>query len=309
MSEELVNRLRKRFKQLRKWARRDGVSCYRVYDRDLPDHPATIDWYDGDVVLWTRRRKRDETNAADTAWQATVVAAATAALAPQRVFAKRRARQRGHEQYERTDSQAVIKTVCEGDVQLEVNLSDYLDTGLFLDHRPLRRRVGEMAAGKRFLNLFCYTGAFTVHAALGGAASSVSVDLSRTYLDWAARNLALNDRATPAHALVRADCLGWLEQADVEPFDLIVCDPPTFSNSKATAADWVVGEHWDHLLTCCHRLLRSGGRCFFSTNFRRFQFEPDRLPYDACQEISKATIPPDFRDRQIHRCWELERIA
>jgi 23S rRNA (cytosine1962-C5)-methyltransferase len=309
--EDLANRLRKRQKQLRRWATRTGCSAWRIYDRDLPDHPATVDWYDGHAVVWTRARTRDETPEADDAWVGAVLQSIEAALAVPagRIFLKRRERQRGLAQYDRFGQEGFSLAVQEGPLRFAVNLSDYLDTGLFLDHRPTRAQVLAEARGRRCLNLFCYTGSFTCAMAVGGATSTCSVDLSHTYLDWAGRNLGLNGhQAGERHRLIRGDCLTWLREAAAagERFDLVVCDPPTFSNSKATVHDLVIGRDWQALLLALRGICAAGATVYFSTNFRAFEGDPATVAGFSGSEISAASVPEDFRDRRIHRCWRLE---
>ncbi|MBT8484522.1 MAG: class I SAM-dependent methyltransferase, partial [Phycisphaerae bacterium] len=252
----LAERLAKRMRHLAKWARKQQIGCFRLYERDIPDFPVVIDWYadlegadiarDGDAVAWFHDRTRDETLDATIAYRRAAEAAICAGLRidPERLFTKHRGRQRdgagGREQYERLGSRGVVKLVAEHGSRFEVNLSDYVDVGLFLDHRPTRRAVRERAAGKRVLNLFGYTGAFTVHARAGGATRTTTIDMSRTYLEWFERNLAHNGMtATDAHVTVHADCLQWLADGPGpgEAYDLVICDPPTFSNSKRMRAD------------------------------------------------------------------------
>lgn len=313
----LVNRLRKNTRHLKRWARREGVECYRVYDRDIPEVPLSIDWYAGRVCLAARLRP-DERDAEDhDEWMEALRGGVASALEVpvEHVYTRHRQRQKGATQYQpagRTDQRF---QVVEGGRRFWVNLSDYLDTGLFLDHRPLRLRVGAEVAGLRFLNLFSYTGAFTVHAGAGGAVSTTSVDLSATYQQWARDNLDLNDLRGPQHRLVRADALKWLDEPSVrgERFDRVVADPPTFSNSKRM--DDVFDVQRDHpaLLDRLAGLVVPGGVVYFSTNARRFRPE-GALASSAeggnvwkVEEITESTIPVDFRDRKIHRAWRLIR--
>jgi 23S rRNA G2069 N7-methylase RlmK/C1962 C5-methylase RlmI len=310
--EPLANRLRKRFRHLRKWARRTGASCYRLYERDLPDHPLVVDWYDGEAVVWTYERKRDETPEAHDVWRAGVVGAVQSALdrTPEQVFVKHRERQKGAAQYERVDEGGHVRVVEEHGLRFEVNLSDYLDTGLFLDHRPLRARVREEADGKDVLNLFAYTGSFSVYAAAGGARRTRTVDMSRTYCEWAQRNLALNGFSQETeHRVLRRDCLEFLEDARERPerYDLIVCDPPTFSNSKRMQGSFSVQRDARFLLDRCNELLRPGGVLYFSTNDRRFSLPEAAAARFSVQDISERTIPEDFRNRRIHACWQLTK--
>jgi len=186
-----------------------------------------------------------------------------------------------------------------------VNLSDYVDTGLFLDQRETRKLVLEDSRGKDFLNLFSYTGSFTVYAADGGAASTTSVDLSKRYLQWAERNMKLNGFTGPEHHYISAGIREYITALpESEMFDLAVVDPPTFSNSKSTTADWVIQDDWDSLLKHVLLRMRTGGIIYFSTNYRRFKFDEDKIPAE-CHEISKQTVPEDYRNRRIHRCWRI----
>ncbi len=290
--------------------RKAGVACYRLYERDISDQPAIVDWYDGDAVVWTFPRTRDETPAAARAWEEAVVAAVAEGLdLPQeRIHAKHRARQSGTEQYLRLDHSGHERLVTEQDLRFAVNLVDFLDTGLFLDHRLTRARVRAEAAGRDMLNLFGYTGAFACYAAAGGAASTTGVDLNAGYCDWARRNLALNAADAQRHRVIRADCLAWLDRPRPACFDLIVCDPPTFSNSKKMHRAFSVERDHCWMLRRCAELLRPDGLLYFSTNKRGFRLAADALePFAAAQELTPDSIPEDFRNRRIHRCWRCVR--
>lgn len=311
----LANRLRKRQRHLQKWARRQDVSCYRLYERDIPEYPAIIDWYDGVVVAWLYGRARDETAGQQSAWRAHTLAEIETGLdvTATQIFVKERVRQQGLEtQYERLAQTGHIRLVREQGLVFEVNLSDYLDTGLFLDHRQTRALVRERAAGKRMLNLFAYTGSFTVYAAHGRAQFTTTVDLSPTYSEWAARNLAHNGFAVgKQHRIIAADCLQYLTDAVSrrEQFDLIICDPPTFSNSKRMQqASFAVDRDHPALIQNCLRLLAPGGELFFSTNSRRFKLDRTAVPPPIhLTELTPQTIPEDFANKQIHRCWRLQK--
>jgi 23S rRNA (cytosine1962-C5)-methyltransferase len=308
----LLNRLRKRRAHLRKWARRRGITCYRVYEKDMPDQPMVLDWYDGHAVVWLYDRRRDDSDAAADAWRESVLSAVREAfeIGGEAVFVKERGRQRGLSQYERIDDLGFVRSVQEGGLAFEVNLSDYLDTGLFLDHRVTRGLVREMSDGKDVLNLFAYTGSFSCYAAAGGARSTVTVDMSNTYCEWAERNLALNgftDRMR--HTVVRADCLRFLAEARTRgpSFDVIVLDPPTFSNSKRMRETFSVSSHAASLIADCDRLLRPGGTLWFSTNDRGFELPATGLPPLEIEETSHRTVPEDFRNRRIHRSWRMHK--
>lgn len=323
----LAERIANRMKHLRKWGRRQGVSCFRVYERDIPDYPVIIDWYgdaaatdpgrEGDAVVWIHRRKRDVTDDADATQRRRVVTEVLSGLdiTEDRLYVKHRGRQTdgagSRSQYERISATEKRKTVLEGSLLFEVNFSDYLDVGLFLDHRPTRMRVGERSADRRILNLFAYTGAFSVHARAGGAAKTTTVDMSRTYLDWYERNLDLNEYGLDdRHVAIQADCLDWLDaeaKSPSERYDIVICDPPTFSNSKRMkSGSFSIDRDHPDLLENISRLVAPGGEIFFSTNSRSFSLSPDAVPPDfGHHEISRRSVPEDFRNRKIHRCWRL----
>ncbi|WP_101676036.1 bifunctional 23S rRNA (guanine(2069)-N(7))-methyltransferase RlmK/23S rRNA (guanine(2445)-N(2))-methyltransferase RlmL [Alloalcanivorax mobilis] len=304
----LLNRLRKNGKHLRRWLERDDIQTYRLYDRDLPEFNVAVDVY-GDQAL-VQEFKAPSSIDEDKARQRRqwAVSAVRAALGVHReqVHLRTRERQKGSRQYQKLGGAqpSQYKVVREGEARLLVNLSDYLDTGLFLDHRPMRLRLGREAAGKRFLNLFAYTGAATVHALAGGARRAVTVDASRRYLDWAGCNLALNGFASEAHPLVRADTMAWLETCS-EQFDLVFCDPPTFSNNKARN-DFVVQEHHGELIRRIMKRLEPGGVLYFSCNFRRFVMDQEIVRWYQVEDITASSIPEDFRrNSTIHHCYAI----
>jgi 23S rRNA (cytosine1962-C5)-methyltransferase len=310
------NRLAKNARHWGRWARRRGFGAYRVYDRDVPEFPLAIDCYVPDDPALGLRVHLQEM---DTGWEqsereheAWVVAARSATAGalgvPLAAIAfKHRRRRRGGEQRAETGSGGSEFTIIEGGLRFIVNLEAYLDTGLFPDHRTLRARVRERAAGRRMLNLFAYTGSFTVYAAAGGAVASDSVDLSNTYLDWAARNFAANRMDAARHALIRADALAWLDAArrDAARYGLIVLDPPAFSNSKSMRG--VLDVQRDHavLIGAARALLEPGGELYFSTNLRTFQLDPALATDPLCAEITQQTLPVDFRDRRVHHAYRI----
>ncbi|MEZ4404517.1 MAG: class I SAM-dependent methyltransferase [Kofleriaceae bacterium] len=308
----LGDRLARNRRHLGKWARRAGVSCWRWYDRDIPDVPITIDDYQGALVVADCRRATSD-DVLDPAWFEAVVAVVTAAAPGQPIHARARRRMverraRGL-QYQRQDDAGTLVEVEEGGRRFGVNLTDYLDTGLFLDHRVSRGQVGERARDRRVLNLFCYTGAFTVYAATGGAAATVSVDLSNTYLDWAADNLARNRVAPAAHAFERADVAAWLAAYRGPRFDLIVVDPPTFSNSKKMQGTFDVLRDHVGLLAGVARVAAPGAEVWFSTNHRSFRLADRALPAWQPRETTRATVPPDFGYSRPHRSWRFTAPA
>ncbi|MBR2692604.1 MAG: bifunctional 23S rRNA (guanine(2069)-N(7))-methyltransferase RlmK/23S rRNA (guanine(2445)-N(2))-methyltransferase RlmL [Thermoguttaceae bacterium] len=313
--EQFRRCLANRARHLRNYPKR-GITCYRLYERDFPEVPLVIDIYEGEYLHIAEFDRPDgRTPGVHRLWldRMTAAAAETLGIAPENVFLKRRARQKGTSQYEKLGEQGRFITAREGGLSFRCNMTDYLDTGLFLDHRLMRGMVRDQAAGKRFLNLFCYTGSFTCYAADGGAASSVSVDLSPRYLEWAEANLEMNGLAGE-HRFIRADVMKFLANPDLygvtEPFDLCVCDPPTFSNSKSTESDWDVRRRHAELLRLLAGLIVPGGAVYFSSNFRHFKLDEESLA-DLYQirEISRRTVPEEFRNKHIHKSWRMIRCA
>lgn len=304
------NRLRKNARHFRKWAKAQGLTAWRVYDRDMPEWPYAVDWYDGHVQLveYPRRRAVQSGAAQAQLEEATDVVRRVLEVPAQRVFVKtRQPKVWGKEQYEAGQRRAEPFVVEEQGLKFEVELTAHLDTGLFLDHRVTRARVREEAKGTRFLNLFAYTGAFTVYAAAGGAKETTSVDLSNTYLDWAERNLRLNNLWGPQHRLVRADVLEWIDEAGHGPdrFDLIVLDPPSFSTSKKMAHSFDVQRDQVRLLRHTSQLLAKDGTLYFSTNYQGFELQAGSHSDLTFDELTPATIPADFHHKEIHRCWRV----
>jgi 23S rRNA (guanine2445-N2)-methyltransferase / 23S rRNA (guanine2069-N7)-methyltransferase len=315
-----ANRLSKNMKRLESWAAREGITCYRLYDADMPEYAFAIDRYrtldpdlawlhvqeyaaPAEIELEAVRRRRGEVLAS---------LPEVAGVPEERIRVRTRRRHKRGEQYRRLDERGTFHIVAESGLKFEVNFDDYLDTGLFLDHRMTRQRLREAARGKRFLNLFCYTATATVYAAAGGASASTSVDMSRTYLAWGERNLALNGLAGSRHGFVQADCREWLTEraraADL--YDLVFLDPPTFSNSKRM--EGVLDIERDHaaLIDSCARLLAPDGSIVFSTNAQRFRLDAGLAARYAVRDVSAATLPRDFeRNPRIHRCFELRPLG
>lgn len=311
-AEMLANRLRKNQKQLSKWVKSNAIGCYRLYDADMPEYSAAIDVYthaenNGTYVHvqeYAAPKSVDEDKASARFEEIQAAVPAALGVDVERISFKQRRRNRGKEQYQRqSDERHELIPVREGSATLLVNLWEYLDTGLFLDHRPVRLRIAQLARGKRFLNLFCYTATATVHAALGGAKESVSVDMSRTYLNWAEKNFQANNMSTSKHKLVQGDCLQWLQDCR-EGFDLIMLDPPSFSNSKRM--DGVLDIQRDHvaMIDRCMELLQPGGCLVFSNNLRTFKLDEAITADYAVENITQQTLDPDFkRNAKIHQCW------
>ncbi|HHS9592694.1 bifunctional 23S rRNA (guanine(2069)-N(7))-methyltransferase RlmK/23S rRNA (guanine(2445)-N(2))-methyltransferase RlmL [Raoultella planticola] len=307
LAEDFANRLRKNLKKYEKWARQEGIECYRLYDADLPEYNVAIDRYGEWVVVqeYAPPKTVDAHKARQRLFDIIAATISVLGIAPNKLVLKTRERQKGKNQYQKMAEKGDFLEVQEYNARLWVNLTDYLDTGLFLDHRIARRMLGQMSKGKDFLNLFAYTGSASVHAGLGGARSTTTVDMSRTYLEWAERNLRLNGLTGRAHRLMQADVLGWLRESD-EQFDLIFIDPPTFSNSKRMEDAFDVQRDHLRLMTDLKRLLRKGGTIMFSNNKRGFRMDHDGLAQLGlkAQEITQKTLSQDFaRNRQIHNCW------
>ncbi|MEO0436864.1 MAG: bifunctional 23S rRNA (guanine(2069)-N(7))-methyltransferase RlmK/23S rRNA (guanine(2445)-N(2))-methyltransferase RlmL [Pseudomonadota bacterium] len=307
-AQMLVNRLRKNQRRLAKWLKKEAVSCYRIYDADMPEYAVAIDRY-GDwlhVAEYQAPSSVDD-DAVERRRQEVKQALPVALEVPKdRTVFKERRRQRGSQQYERREQRSQKLTVREGNAKLLVNLHDYLDTGLFLDHRPLRLRFASECRGKRFLNLFCYTGAATVHAALGGAHRSDSVDLSKTYLRWFEENLAVNGLGDQFHRAHREDVMQWLAQCR-DSYDLIFVDPPSFSNSRKLASDFDVQRDHANLLRSALKRLATGGVLYFSNNLRRFSLDQQLSSEFLVEDVTRSTIDVDFQrtGRPPHRCWML----
>lgn len=309
------NRLKKNLKKLSNWVKQNRISCYRVYDADLPEYAVAVDIYQSEEHIWANVQEYEPPKSIDQHKADQRLAGLLAeiprvlGIPREQVFLKIRRKQKNTDQYEKLGDQKHFHTIEEGGCKFLVNFEDYLDTGLFLDHRPIRLMIQQQAKGKRFLNLFAYTGSATVHAAVGGAESTTTVDMSNTYIAWAKNNMALN--ATQGrHEFIQADCLEWLAtEAELanRQYDLIFLDPPTFSNSKRM--DKVFDIQADHvsLINNAISLLSPGGILYFSTNFRRFKIDQQALADFIVEDISAATIPEDFaRNPKIHYCWRIK---
>jgi 23S rRNA (guanine2445-N2)-methyltransferase / 23S rRNA (guanine2069-N7)-methyltransferase len=312
-----ANRLKKNLDNLGRWARRESVDCWRAYDADMPEYAFAVDLYgDGAGERWAyvQEYEAPATIAEDKvrARRAEVASVLPGALGldVERIYFRTRRKRRGTDQYTKLDEQREFHEVREQGLKFLVNFTDYLDTGLFLDHRITRARLRDEAAGRRFLNLFAYTGTASVYAAAGGATSTTTVDLSRTYLDWAHANLELNGFGGREHVLVHADALEWVRTAPAGGWDLIFLDPPTFSNSKRMTGTLDVQRDHVDLLNAVGRLLAPGGVLVFSTNFTRFKLDADALPGLVVDDVTKSTIPRDFeRNPRIHRCFRIVAAA
>jgi 23S rRNA (guanine2445-N2)-methyltransferase / 23S rRNA (guanine2069-N7)-methyltransferase len=304
-ADMFANRLRKRRKHLERWAKRNHITCYRVYDADLPEFNFAVDRYEdcAHVQEYAPPASIDEAKAAQRRRDVMAIVPEVLGVRPSSVFLKSRKRQRGSEQYQRLGEGGLEIEVGEGGHRFLVNLSDHLDTGLFLDHRMTRRIIAKMSPGRRVLNLFGYTGTVTVYAAMAGASRTMTVDMSKTYMDWALRNLRLNGIQGPEHRLERADVLQWIK-AHAAKYDLIFLDPPTFSNSKGMLGTFDLQRDHAWLILAAANRLATDGTLLFSNNFRRFKMDRDALASLEIEEITASTIPEDFkRSPRIHNVW------
>lgn len=303
------NRLVKVFRHIHKQAVRQHITCYRVYDHDLPEFPFCIEIYENQIYLAEYKRRHSLTEEEHEQWleDCIVIISEVLQIPSENVYIKQRQRKAGRlGQYQRVDTSGNFFIAKEAGLDFKVNLSDYLDTGLFLDHRITRGMVRDMAEGKRVLNLFCYTGSFSVYAAAGKAASVTSVDLSKTYLKWAEENLQLNNLYdAQKHAYVHADVLQYLDTLRPDSFDLVIMDPPTFSNSKRMKDFLDIQADHVTLLNKTLKAMSAGGVIFFSTNYRRFVLDQENIQAAEIRDITKATTPVDFQGKLFRWCYKL----
>ncbi len=309
--QDFKNRLTRVWKHFSKLARRQDVSCFRFYDHDLPEAPFAIDFLEGVVHASEYRRRHGMNEEAHTAWLKACreIISSVTDVEETHIFMKQRQKKKGrHGQYAKFAETKTERIVKESDLSFILNLTDYLDTGLFLDHRITREMVRKDSAGKRVLNLFCYTGSFTVYSASGNAAHITSVDLSKTYIHWAKRNLQYNKLFKDSqHQFIQADALEWVEEQLPHSFDLIICDPPTFSNSKRMEGDWDVQRDHAALLQDLLYILEPGGSIYFSNNYRNFILDEKDIPASSIQNITGATTPFDFEGRLQRKCYLLTK--
>ncbi len=297
------NRLEKNDKKIRPWANRKGLEAYRLYDLDIPEYPFILDRYQNSYVFYDRSNDR-------IARDLLHIKEALTAIQdyfkpnPDSLIIKERERQSGLNQYEKISQRDQTFLVKEGPIQFEINLYDYLDTGLFLDHRPLRERLLAMKNPGKVLNLFCYTGSLSVASAKAGA-TVTSIDMSGTYLEWAERNFKHNDLDSTLHRFFRYDILQYLEGATKDLYDLILLDPPTFSNSKKMLQSFEVERDQGFLVDNCMKRLAPGGLLIFSNNKKKFKLSEDLKSKFDCRDITEKTIPFDFHNQSIHKCFEI----
>ena len=301
------NRLTKVFKHVSKAARRQEITCYRIYDHDLPEFPLCIEKYEDWLYVAEYRRNHHMEDAEHEQWLSDckeIIEEITSMPASRIVLRTRQRKSNRQDQYQKLDDEQQFLEVNEQGLKFKINLTDYLDTGLFLDHRITRTMVRDRAAGKRVLNLFCYTGSFSVYAAAAGAAEVVSVDLSKTYLKWATENMELNKLYDPArHHYLHEDVKQYLQTLPPGYFDLVVMDPPTFSNSKRMEDFLDIQRDHPVLINQVLMAMKDGGTLYFSTNFSRFQLQQEALSACTVRDITRATTPFDFQGKLNRYCF------
>lgn len=307
-SSVLGNRLRKNYRHIRKWAKRTLTNCFRIYDKEIHQYPIVIDFYAGNFcVQYFARSRASEEPTQELTDEVENALMNLFSIESNKIFWRTRARRKETRQYEKKDQVGHFFDVWEYGLLFKINLTDYLDTGLFLDHRETRRIVAASSEGKRVLNLFAYTCSFSVHAAKAGALFTKSVDMSNTYTAWGRDNFIMNSIPLKNHEIVRADCLKFLidELRSGNKYDIIIIDPPTISRSKKMSQLFDIQTDYISLITNSIKLLNEEGVIFFSTNSRKFIF--DETLFKSCKifEISEKTIPIDFHDKKIHRCWKI----
>ncbi len=310
-ADMLLNRLQKNMKKIEKWLKKEGITCYRLYDADIPEYAVAIDRYNDyyHVQEYAPPKTIDPEKAQQRLHDVVHVLQTVFHVPESHIIVKQRTKQKGKNQYQKLNDMKTFFTIEENGAKLLVNLTDYLDTGVFLDHRPVRRMIQQMTNRKRFLNLFCYTATATVHAGIGDAFNTTSVDMSATYCDWARKNLALNGLSDSLHRVIQADCMQWLAE-DTQQYDVILLDPPTFSNSKRMQD--ILDIQRDHvaLIAQCMAKLTNDGVLIFSNNFRKFVLDPAIKTTYHVEEITHKTFDPDFqRDTKLHHVWLIRALA
>jgi len=307
-SSTLGNRIRKNYRHVRKWAKRTGTDAFRIYDREIPQYPLAIDFYAGRYcVQYFSRSREQEDPPPSLIDEVTLVLKTLFEVSADKIYWRTRAKHKETRQYEKAGESREFFTVLEYGVKFKVNLVDYLDTGLFLDHRETRQMVAGMSKGKRLLNLFAYTCSFSVQAAAAGALFTKSVDMSNTYTAWGRDNFILNGLSNKHNEIVRADCMKFLDEeirAGVK-YDIILIDPPTISRSKKMDQLFDIQVDYVTLISKSLRLLLEGGVIFFSTNSRKFKMDETALPRCSILDVTHRTMPLDFHDPKIHRCWKI----
>lgn len=302
----IKNRLEKNLKKLKPWAQRAKIEAYRIYDRDIPEYPYIVDIYGEFILVYD---KSDPIKDANKNHLPEILQAIESLfnIPTDKVIVKKRERQEGTSQYNKLAETKNYFTVRESQALFKVNLHDYLDTGLFLDHRPMRYKIYKTSKDKKVLNLFCYTGSVSVFAALGGG-TVTSVDMSNTYIQWAKENFTINNIDINKHEFITENAIEWLDQyKNLKKYDVIFLDPPTFSNSKKMTDEFEVERDQNFLVNCCMEMLSLEGVLYFSNNKRKFKISPEILATYSVKDITTETIPQDFHDQKIHHCFELRK--
>lgn len=300
------NRLIKNYKKLKSWLNQESIEAFRLYEKDIPEYPYIVDIYKDYALIYEKGKKlEDEETSLREKHLGELIHAIKDVmdLSEDKIILKRRIVQKGKSQYEKTDHESPKIIVQERKARFYVNLFDYLDTGLFLDHRPLRKIVTKEVKGKKVLNLFAYTGSLSIAAALGGA-EVTTVDMSNTYINWAYDNFRLNNIQFSAHHFMAKNVFDFLKETQ-EKYDLIILDPPSFSNSKKMDGTFDVGRDHRGLIDLCMQHLTQKGKLYFSNNFRKFKLDPIIYENYKVKDITKLSIPRDFRDQKIHVCYEI----
>lgn len=310
-SSPLKNRIRKNYRHVKKWAKRTLTNCFRIYDHEIPEYPLAIDFYANRFCVQYFPRHRDELEPSKELIDETIEALCSIFnTLPETIYWRTRIKREKTEQYEKLGEHKAFFNVLEYGLTFKINLLDYLDTGLFLDHRETRKMIASLSKDKKVLNLFAYTCSFSVHAAAAGASFTKSVDMSNTYTEWGKENFLLNSLSLKNNEIVRADCLKFLDDEILSKrtYDLIIVDPPTISRSKKMDQLFDIQVDYISLLTKALTLLAKGGVLFFSTNSRKFSFDESLFPSYSITNISEKTLPLDFHNKRIHRCWKISTI-
>jgi 23S rRNA (cytosine1962-C5)-methyltransferase len=303
----LFNRVKKNLKQLKPYLVKHQISCYRAFDWDMPEYPLCIDVYEQQIHVAEYKTKNQLSEMESKQWLISCIATIKEIfnVGDNEIFIKQRERQKGDNQYQKVNEVKKFTPVQENGINFLVNLHDYLDTGLFLDHRITRKMVMDESRGKHVLNLFAYTGSFSVYAAMGGAFTTTTVDLSNIYLNWAKENFKANNIPLAKHSFIKNDVKEWIKQAPSKLYDIIVLDPPTVSTSNLMHSKFDVQHDHVELINNTLNHLKSNGIIYFSNNFRNFQFQPELIKASSIDDIRLKTIPDDYRNKKIHSCWRI----
>jgi 23S rRNA (cytosine1962-C5)-methyltransferase len=303
----LLNRIKKNLKQLKPYLTKNKITCFRAFDWDMPEFPLCIDCYETQIHVAEYKTKNPLTDIEYAQWmnECLGVIQLIFQVDENNIFIKKRERMKGSNQYEKVNEAKTFTMVQEQGVNFLVNLHDYLDTGLFLDHRPTRKLVMEEAEGKHVLNLFAYTGSFSVYAAVGKAFTTTTVDLSSTYLNWAKENFKVNNLPLAKHNFIKADAKEWIKQTPTKLYDIVILDPPTISRSKLMKSKFDIQPDHVELINHVMKHIKPDGVLYFSNNFRDFKLDANAIVAQSIKDITLQSIPDDFRNKKIHYCWKI----